>query len=199
MSLLLFSLVGLLFVRVNELRAVSPGGRSGIHPHCPMTSPSLPIGLDMEQQSIISKRKKTVTAAQRPAAVLLHRPFWYSPERPDGQSAPDSGSHLMDHGRLGPSTVSVLLLPWKFVWSRLSHPALLCFTIFSYLYFCNFLFLSLSITNHPMWPTLFQVTRVDWRSLWLGHPLVIPRLAQLSPGSTHFTYNLYQTLCCNVM
>ena len=29
-----------------------------------------------------------MTAAQRPAAILLHRPFWYSAERPDGQSAP---------------------------------------------------------------------------------------------------------------
>ena len=148
MSLLLFSLVGLLFVRVNRPfclffcffpsffmaafnsnlfiifiysfidlrplidaatplyiyssnylviylfviwpRAASPGGRSGICPHCPMASLSLPIGLDMEQQSIISKRKKKpVTAAQRPATVLLHWQFWYSPERPDGQSAPE--------------------------------------------------------------------------------------------------------------
>ena len=33
--------------------------------------------------------------AQRPTAVLLHRPFWYSPERPDSQSAPDDCSFSM--------------------------------------------------------------------------------------------------------
>ena len=81
-----------------------------------------------------------------------------------------SGSLLMDHGPLGPSTISGLLLPWNTDRSGSSHPglcwiiALLCFIISSYQYFCNSWCLSLSITYYLVCPALFQVTMVDRRS-----------------------------------
>ena len=37
-----------------------------------------------------------------------------------------------------------------------------------------------------MWPALFQVTKLE--VVWLRHHLAMPRPAQLSPGSIHFTY-----------
>ena len=85
-----------------------------------------------------------------------------------------SGSLLIDHGPLGPSTISGLLLPWNTDRSGSSHPglcwiiALLCFTISSYLYFCKSWCLSLSITNYLVCPALLQVTMVDRRSCGSG-------------------------------
>ena len=76
----------------------------------------------------------------------------------------------MDHRPLRPSTFSGFLLPWNTDGSGLSHHGLcwiitlLFFTISSYLYFCKSWCISLSITNHLVWPALFQVTMVDRRS-----------------------------------
>ena len=96
-----------------------------------------------------------------------------------------SGSLLMDHGPLGPSTYSGLLLPCSTDGSGLSDPglcwiiALLCFTISSYLYFCNSWYLSLSISNYLVWPALFQLTEVNRRfcglatTWWCLDPLTL--------------------------
>ena len=96
-------------------------------------------------------------------------PLLLSPPSLSPPSLFHSGSLLMDHVPLGPSTISGLLLPWNTDRSGSSHPglcwiiALLCFTISSYLYLCKSSCLYLFITNYLVCPALFQVTMVDRR------------------------------------
>ena len=136
-----------------------------------------------------------VLCSQKLQAVSLSTLSIASSSSPSSSSLFHSGSLLMDHGPLVPSTVSGLLLPWNTDQSISWHPGLrwiiafLSLTISSYVYFWKSWCLSLSISNYLMWHALFQVSRVDRRSCGSGTTwwCLIQLSCLLDPLTLHIT------------